>query len=95
MSDTIQLVQWALGQTCSIRPPRDDGFPETPSRVLKQVRTLQTYESGLASSETGYGVHGDIFVTFTDHGARPGDKKGNSRPRIPAGGFIISKTFAA
>lgn len=94
MADTIQLVKWALGQTCSIRPPRDDGFPETPSRVLKQVRTLQTYESGLSSSETGYGVHGDIFVTFTDHGARPGDKKGNFRPRIPAGGFIISKTFA-
>ena len=94
MSDTIQLVQWALGQTCSIRPSRDDGFPETPSRVLKQVRMLQTYGRGLVRSQSGSGVHGDIFVTFTKDGSRPEEKKSGSTPKIPSGGFIISKTFA-
>lgn len=94
MADTIQLVQWALGQTCSLRPPRDDGFPETPTRVLDQVRTLQTYASGLSERDYGFGVYGDICVTSTTYGARPGGKKWKLGPTVPAGGFVISREFA-
>lgn len=88
MADTIQVVLWALGQSCPLRQGADW---QQPAVALKALSRFQTY-SGLRKREgRGFGVFGDVCV-YSVTAALPGEKCPHYD--YPSGGFVLSSQFA-
>ena len=90
MADTRQIVRWALDQSCKLRK---QGEAVTPDKALGAVDYARTYSHGLRNREGGFGVFGDIHVSWVTAGYRPGPKRQTRAANYPAGGFIISEAF--
>jgi Zn ribbon nucleic-acid-binding protein len=89
MADTIQIVRWALQQSCSLR--QADAIHD-PSAALSAVAYARTIANYIRKPRDEFGIFGDIFVTGHTYAKEPGEKKGLGHP-YPSGGFVISKTF--
>ena len=88
MADTIQVVQWALGQKCRLRQGPDW---ENPQNAQKTLSYCQTYSSLLRNQDRGFGVFGDVCVNSITP-ALAGDK--HRHYYCPSGGFVLSAQFS-
>ena len=89
MSDTIQGVQWALGQQCPLRTGKDWYQPKA---ALTTLSICQTYSQLRNSKTAGFGIFGDVLVYSANqaypHGTGP-------YYYYPGSGMLLSKTFAS
>jgi len=82
MSDTIQGVTWALGQTC---PLRFSGDWEKPTVALSSLGVLQSVALARNSPRSGFGIFDGVYVT---------SYCSNARFPYPQSGYVIEKLFA-
>ena len=87
MSDTIQVVQWALGQHCPLRQGADW---EKPGVAIKTLSDCRTYSRLRQRQGRGFGIFGDVCVTSVTS-ALPGEI---SRYDYPCDGFVLSSQFS-
>ncbi len=89
MSDTIQVVHWALERPCKLR--QADAVQD-PVLALTAVGRAQTYSDYLRRQSRGFGMFGDLCVTAITSADVPVHLKGR-RVNYPCGGFVISDAF--
>jgi hypothetical protein len=60
MSDTMQVVQWALEYTC---PLRSGGASKDPAGTLREIARAHEIGRSGAHPGVGFGVMGDVYVS--------------------------------
>lgn len=89
MSDTMQLVRWALEQSCGLRQGEAARDPVAALAATERARTFAEYFRWPCG---GFRIYGDICVTSHTYVKKPGDGTGPGYP-YPGYGFVVAKAF--
>ena len=94
MADTMQVVRWALGQSCALRTTAEAA--REPSEALAAIGKARTISRAMGRPFRGFGIYGDICVTgntFASIEARSSNRKAPTW-HYPCNGFVVSKELA-
>lgn len=89
MSDTLQVVSWALEQSCKLRSRESKNDPD---RAVQAVHQARLYSDCLPESTSRTGIIGDI-LTLGYTSARVPDRMKGRAVHYPVSGFKLSDSF--
>ena len=94
MADTMQVVRWALKQSCALRTTAEAA--REPSEALDAIAKARTISRYMGHASKGFGIYGDICVTSYTFASIEGPLSIRKAPtwHYPSSGFVVSKEFA-